>query len=128
VSSATTTGTAGPGTGTPTLQANGIAQVATQISNASFNMLQITPSFNDINGDPVDVANGANQIGANIGEFFGFIRSLGSLFLGRAGTILAILFLCFVVVMLVRGFVVIYAMITAAVKWILKVIAALKPI
>jgi len=66
---------------------------ATNLYQDSASIL-VTPSFNGPdNSTLIDIANSGNQIGLNMGDFFGLIRAVESFFLGKTGTIVAILLL-----------------------------------
>jgi len=77
------------GSGTPTPgPADAFFNYATGIAN---NLAITTPGLLDGDGNVIDLANGANQIGSYAGQFFAILKALQSFFLGKTGNIIAIL-------------------------------------
>lgn len=104
-----------PGTGTPTLTAgpgDAFESYATSISD-QLNGIQMTPGLIDPNGSLIDLRNGANEIGASVGQFFAILKALQSFFLGKTGNIIAIL-------ILIAGFVITVKLLL----WMLPIIRA----
>lgn len=120
----TPTGTA-TGTLTPGPGVEGIAAIATGAIGYSTALAggigTPIPGFG-FDGSSEDIRNSANEIGANIGIFFGLLKALQTLFLGRAGTLIAFLLLAVVFIALVKIFTFIMPILVAILHFIIKLL------
>lgn len=125
----TTTGTPSPSaTGTYTTQESSVVSFATQIGGIAVSVNSTAVVFGSGGaGDPVDLRNGANEIGSYIGEFWGFTRAIQGLFLGRTGTLLAFLLLVGAFIVVVKVLVFIVPILLAIIRWILLIIETVTP-
>jgi hypothetical protein len=78
-------------------------------------------------GNSVDIANGAYEIGANISFFFGFFRAIQGLFLGRSGTLIVFLILVAAFVIAVKFLLMAFFFFQAILRWLVAVIGAIIP-
>ena len=86
---------------TGTVYSDSIIVYATQISQIGD--LAGTPGvIYGVDGQPMDLADGANQIGANIGGFVGTIRSLAPFFAGKTGTLILFIIAVFIFISFVQ--------------------------
>lgn len=100
---------------------------ATQMSNIQDIMeLQLTQTFLNMQGTPVDGANGIYEIGSQVGSLVCVARAVGESDLGRVGGLLVFLALAIVFNFSLRVFMPIIKIVIKVVKLILMAIGAIK--
>jgi hypothetical protein len=118
----TGTPTPGPGAISVAAYATNIVGYATGIAGQGFGTPVAGFGFD---GTTEDIRNSANEIGSNLGIFFGLVRALQTLFLGRAGTLIAFLLLAVVFIVLVKIFTFLLPVFITIVNFVLNVIKAI---
>jgi hypothetical protein len=118
----TGTPTPGPGAISVAAYATNIVGYATGIAGQGFGTPVAGFGFD---GSTEDIRNSANEIGSNLGIFFGLVRALQTLFLGRAGTLIAFLLLAVVFIVLVKIFTFLLPVFITIVNFVLNVIKAI---
>ncbi len=123
--SASPTGTAvATATGT---EISGIIELATQVAGIPEGFRD-PPVFTDAAGDPIDLRNAIHLLGNSIGQFFGFLRSLNTLFsiLGRAGALLAFMLLDVAIILLLRVLLFAVPVILALLRWLFRALQLIR--
>lgn len=121
------TATSGPSpTGTMGNSENALSAFATRVV-AGRTMVAFNATLTGPDGNLIDIRNSGHEIGASIGGFFGEVRGLQSLFLGRAGQLIAFLLLCAGFVIIVKLTVFTIQVLLGLTKWLTRFINALKP-
>lgn len=112
-------------TATLTSGESSVEGFATEVGNMVAG-ISLTPQFDGGKG-AVDIRNSANEIGSYIGQFWGFVRAIQGLFLGRAGLLLAFLLLLMAFIMTVRFICLAIPIVLALIRWIMRIINLFKP-
>jgi len=122
------TATSGPSpTGTLTGNENSISAYATRIA-AGRTIVAFNATITGPDGSLTDLRNSGHEIGSSIGYFFGGVRNLRNVFLGRAGQLIAFLLLCAAFVIIVKITIFTLQIMLGILKWIARILTALKPL
>lgn len=110
---------------------------AEQVNNFATRMFEIkgqievmgTPvAMLNAQGTPISMAQGFYELGGQIGEGMGFVRALQNLNLGRMGTLIAFILLMFGLMVMLKIFLAIFAILKRWIGFALDVLNTLKPL
>lgn len=118
--------TPGGPTLTPHDGESAISIYATNLASAANDIIQ-TPSLLDNHDQEMTIRDQANEIGTYAGSFFGIVRAIQSLFLGKTGTIIFFLLLIVGFIVLVRLILFVIPIILAFFRTVVAVFTALNP-